>query len=61
MKESNSVRITREEIVIACRDAGFTDPQWRAMTYETGAYDITEPTIALIKLAQILSGRVYEP
>jgi hypothetical protein len=51
--------LTREELISACADAGFSDRQWRAMTYNSGPYDITEPTLGLISLAEILSGRTF--
>lgn len=52
--------LKRDELIKMCREAGFSDEQWKAMTYETGKYDITVPTVALQNLAKILSGRDYD-
>jgi hypothetical protein len=44
-------------LVIAARDAGFEDRQWRAMFYEKGPYDVTFPTLQMKRLAVILLER----
>lgn len=38
-------RITDEEIVRAIRDAGASDRDWRALTHDSGPYDITTPNL----------------
>lgn len=43
----------KDKIIVAARDAGFSDKQWSAMTYESGPYDITTPTITLERFWQI--------
>lgn len=52
--------ITRNQLIEACRDAGFQDHQWKALTFNSGPYDITEPSSQLKRLAEILTGRQYE-
>lgn len=56
----NNTPLTRQELIRACVDAKLNKDQWEAMTYTTGPYDIFEPTVALIELAEMFSGRKYE-
>lgn len=49
--------IERKDIISACRDAGFNESQWKAMTFNKQPYDITCPTIALCNLVKLLTGR----
>lgn len=44
--------MTDDEIITLCREAGFSDSQWKAMTFEDGPYSITTPTEALRNLAE---------
>jgi hypothetical protein len=50
-----------ELLVRTARNAGFTDAQWRAMFFETGPYDITVPTVALSRFAELLLERCARP
>lgn len=42
-------------IISAMSIAGATDKEWKALTYESGAYDITKPTVFLQRLAKVLA------
>lgn len=44
----------RGDIVRMAAAAGFTKDQWRAMFYETGPYDITEPTVEMQNLVRLI-------
>ncbi len=52
--------LKREELIKACKGAGFRDPHWAAMTYKSGPYSITEPTYELIRLAEILTNKTFD-
>jgi hypothetical protein len=56
-RRSLKKKLTEKDVLAACKSAGFTDSQWCAMTLETGPYDITEATLQLLLLAEILSGQ----
>lgn len=54
LPELKEDKLSDEKLLRACRDAGFENDQWAAMTYESGKYEITRPGHALRKLATIL-------
>lgn len=49
---SSAPEITDKDLLDACKKAGLSEAQWDAMTYESGPYDITKPTVELRKLAE---------
>lgn len=46
--------LSDEELIRACRDAGFSAKQWATLTYDRGPYLITMPTETLRRLAELL-------
>jgi hypothetical protein len=57
---SNGRDIGEDEIIKLCRDAGFTEKQWKAMTFDRQPYDVTIPTVELTEFVRLLKLKFIE-
>lgn len=55
------MKISDEELIRLCRDVGFKDKEWRALTYESGPYFITKPRVVFRDLVERIQNYQSHP